>query len=67
MGLSPWFWAGVVAAVYCAARGIVDLRRRSYWWGVLGLTSAIIILLTPNPNNAVTATIKIDLPAGAQN
>jgi hypothetical protein len=56
-----WSMAAFVAALYCIARAVVDLRARRYAWGVAGLASAAVFLLTPIQTHAV----KVDLPAAA--
>ena len=56
-----WVWAIVpllLAAIYCVARSIADIRARRYRWGVAGIISAIAIITAPIPTHA----IKIDLP-----
>ncbi len=52
--------AGLAAAIYCLARGIVDLRQGAVAWGVLGIASAVVILSTPSPMHILS----IRLPAG---
>jgi len=54
-----WNLAAMAAGLYCIARAVVDLRQRKYAWGVLGLVSAAIFLLTPIQSDVV----KLDLPA----
>ena len=54
-----WFWASLVAAIYCSARGIIDLRARSYVWGTLGLVSALVILATPNSIHIVSIRLPV--------
>lgn len=54
-----WNLAALAAGLYCIARAVVDLRRRQYAWGGLGLTAAAVFLLAPVPSHA----IKLDLPA----
>ncbi|ANC87291.1 hypothetical protein [Sphingomonas sp. NIC1] len=46
-----------IPALYCLARGIVDLRARRYGWGLIGVFSAVLLFLIPIPTNA----IKVDL------
>ena len=55
-----WLWtlAVLMAALFCIARAVVDLRARKYGWGLLGLVSAAIFLLVPIQTHAV----KYDLP-----
>jgi hypothetical protein len=50
------------AAIFCLARGAVDLRQRRYAWGILGLASGLVLLVTPIPTHAV----KFDLPRPGQ-
>ncbi|MCU6454640.1 hypothetical protein LPN01_11180 [Sphingomonas sp. A2-49] len=57
--MSHWAWLGLAATAYCLIRGVVDLRRRSYGWGVAGLASGIVMLMIPNPNDVVTVTLPI--------
>ncbi len=54
-----WLLLQLAATLYCLARGCLDLRRRSYVWGAVGVASAIILLLIPNPNNAISVTIPV--------
>jgi hypothetical protein len=61
--LSLWFWASLVAAIYCIARGIIDLRARSYVWGALGLLSGLVILSTPTPIHVVSVKLPVTLKA----
>jgi hypothetical protein len=58
--LSLWFWAGLAAAIYCLARGIMDLRQGAVAWGVIGIASAVVIVSTPNPAHILS----IHVPAG---
>ena len=60
----PFWWtlASLGAVVFCIARAVEDLRHRRYAWAVLGIVSALILLLTPVQTHAV----KIDLPAPAR-
>lgn len=51
-----------IPALYCLARGIVDLRAHRYGWGLIGMFSAVLLLLTPIPTNVV----KVDLPVAGQ-
>jgi hypothetical protein len=57
-GMTWWLLASGAAAIYCIVRAIFDLRQKRYMWGVLGLISAAVLLLTPVKTHAV----KIDLP-----
>ncbi len=59
--MSIWVWASLAAAAYCLTRGILDLRRRSYAWGLFGIASAFVIISTPYPTHAIS----IRLPVGA--
>ncbi|MFG6282230.1 hypothetical protein [Sphingomonas sp. S6] len=52
----------LIPALYCLARAINDLRARRYGWGLTGLFSAALLLLTPIPTNVV----KVDLPISGQ-
>lgn len=58
-----WFWtiAGLIAAAYCVASGVLHFREKRYVWAALGLASAIFILF--NPIGAETHAVKIDLPS----
>ena len=56
-----WSLAALLAGIYCIARAIVALRMRKYVWGVMGIASAAIFLLTPIQSHAV----KFDLPANS--
>ncbi|MBB3874262.1 hypothetical protein [Sphingomonas aquatilis] len=51
-----------IPALYCLARGIIDLRARRYGWGLIGVFSAILLFLIPIPTNV----IKLDLPVSGQ-
>jgi hypothetical protein len=53
-----WPVAASAAAIYCIAKALIDLRARRYAWGIVGLASAAVLLLTPIQTHAV----KIDLP-----
>jgi hypothetical protein len=61
MMLSLWNFAALSAGIYCIARSISDLRQRRYVWGIFGLVSAVIFLLTPIQTHAV----KVDLLASS--
>jgi len=52
--------AGLVSAIYCLARGIMDLRQGALAWGVVGILSGVVILSTPITIHVVS----IHLPAG---
>ena len=58
LAFALWSIGALIAASYCIARGVGDLRRKNYVGGVIGLGSAAIFLLTP----IQTHTVKIDLP-----
>ncbi|MEQ6333503.1 hypothetical protein [Sphingobium sp. MK2] len=53
-----WNFAALAAAIYCIAKAVIDLRTRGYMWGIVGLLSAAVFLLTSIKTHAV----KIDLP-----
>lgn len=57
--LPLWSFAALVAAIYCIAKAVIDLRSRRYAWGIVGLLSAGAFLMTPVQTHAV----KVDLPA----
>jgi hypothetical protein len=57
-----WTIAAIVASLYCLAKAAVDLRAGRYGWGIVGLLSAAVFLLTPIPNHVV----KVDLPVAGQ-
>ena len=59
--MTTWMIAALAAATYCIVRGVADLRRRRYVWGVLGIASGALLLLIPEPTHAV----RIDLPGPA--
>ncbi len=56
-----WLWdmAALAAAIYCLTKAVMDLRSRRYGWGLLGLISVAVFLLTPIQTHVVT----LDLPA----
>lgn len=54
-----WSFAALAAAIYCIAKAVIDLRGRRYGWGIVGLLSAVVFLVTPIQTHAV----KVDLPA----
>jgi hypothetical protein len=57
-----WFaFSALIAAIYCVARGIADLRAKRFAWGLMGLLSAAVFLFAPIETHAV----KIDFPAPA--
>ena len=51
--MNAWILAGLAAAVYCIARGVVDLRQRRFVWGALGILSGLVLSLTPIETHAV--------------
>lgn len=53
-----WNLAALAAAAYCLVKASIDLRARRIGWGIVGLLSAIVFLVTPVQTHAV----KIDLP-----
>jgi hypothetical protein len=53
-----WNFAAFAAGIYCMAKAVIDLRTRKYVWGIIGLLSAVVFLVTPVKTHAV----KIDLP-----
>ena len=59
--MTTWMLATLAAVLYCIVRGVTDLRRRQYVWGVLGTASGARLLLIPEPTHAV----KVDLPGPA--
>lgn len=56
-----WSLAALVAAIYCLTKAVIDIRRRKYVSGAIGVASAAIFLLTPVQGS--TGPVKIDLPA----
>ena len=56
--MSIWTIAGFLAAIYCVARAIQDLRERRYVWAVLGVLAAVAIMAVPIPTHAE----KVDIP-----
>lgn len=42
-----------IPALYCLARGIIDLRARRYGWGLIGMFSAVLLFLIPIPTSAI--------------
>jgi drug/metabolite transporter (DMT)-like permease len=54
-----WAFALMLAGVFCIVRGVADLRRRRYVWGVLALVAAAVILSAPMP----TTSLVLDIPA----
>ena len=61
--MTLWIFAALLAGIYCVSRAVVDLRQRKYGWGLFGIVSASILLLTPIQTHAV----KFDLlPASSR-
>jgi hypothetical protein len=54
-----WNIGALAAVIYCIAKAVIDLRARRYGWGIVGLLSAVVFLMTPIQIHAV----KVDLPA----
>ena len=54
-----WTFAALAAAIYCINKAVIDLRARRYGWGIVGLLSAVVFLVTP----IQTRSVKVDLPA----
>jgi hypothetical protein len=52
-----WVMVGLMAAVYCLARGIQDFRQKNYVWAVAGLLSAAAILFVPVQTHAVKVVL----------
>lgn len=59
--MNAWVLAGLAAAAYCIARGIVDLRQRRFVWGALGVLAGLLLMSIPIQTHAV----KFDLPPPA--
>jgi hypothetical protein len=59
--MNAWVLAGLAVALYCIARGVVDLRQRRFVWGALGIVSGLVLMTTPIQSHAV----KYDLPVEA--
>ena len=59
-----WFWSLVMlsAAIYCAAQGFRDFRRKQYVAAAIGAALTVAILAIPFPNQTVT----VDLPVPAR-
>lgn len=55
-----WIYATVAVALYCFARGMLDLRNKKMMWGALGVICAVVILVNPIPSR--TPAVKINLP-----
>lgn len=53
-----WSIAALLAAIYCFTKAVIDLRAGRYVWGIVGLISAAVFMLTPVQTHAV----KVDLP-----
>jgi len=56
--LRIWLIVGLVAALFCIVRGIVDIRQRRYAWGVIGVLVGVALMLAPTPSMSV----KVDIP-----
>lgn len=54
-----WSVAVLAAAIFLIIRAVIDFRAGKFVWGILGIASAAVFLLTPIQTHA----IKIDLPA----
>jgi len=48
-----WLVTSLCVAVYCLARAIVDLRRRRFAWGLVGLAAAALLFVQVTVNYAV--------------
>lgn len=59
MSFLIWMIAALAASAYCFVRGLIDLRRKHYVWGAIGVVSSAIFLLTPVPEHAVQVTMPI--------
>lgn len=57
--MQMWTIVALLAAAYCIARAILDLRQRQYVWAMLGLFAAAAIVFTPVQTHAV----KVELPS----
>ena len=57
--MTLWFLAGGLAAFFCIVVGIRDVRRRDYIWAVAAFMAAGVIILTPNPNHAVSVVLPL--------
>ena len=53
-----WNVAALIAGIYCIAKAAIDLRAGRFVWGMVGLVSAAVFLLTPIQTHAV----KVELP-----
>ena len=51
--MTLWIFAALLAGIYCVSRAVVDLRQRKYGWGLFGIVSVSILLLTPIQTHAV--------------
>jgi hypothetical protein len=56
-----WLIIGLIVALYCLARGVADLRRRSFVWGALGIAAGAFLLAIPIQTHAM----EYDLPPPA--
>jgi hypothetical protein len=53
-----WLIISLLAAAYCIARSIADLRARRFVWGALGVAAGgALLIFVPIPTHAV----KVDL------
>jgi len=59
-----WMIAWNLAAGYCVARAIQDLRARSYVWAALGILAAGAIFTIPIPTHAVKIEVPLTGPTG---
>lgn len=48
----------LIAAPYCIARGIADIRQRRYGWGVVGLLIGIVLAASL----FISTSIRVELP-----
>ena len=52
--MTLWSLAALLlAGVYCISRAVADLRLRKYGWGIFGIFSVAVLLLTPIETHAV--------------
>ncbi len=61
-GMTLWMAGFFLTALYCLARGIVDLRQRPYAWGAVAILCAGLLLLSP----LQTQVVKYDLLTAAR-
>jgi hypothetical protein len=52
-----WLAALPLAALYCLARAIADIRNKRFVWGLCGMLSAILILTMPIPTHAISVDL----------